>query len=519
MEVSLVDHDTFRAVTLQNDTISGAIKLLKRCYHQESGRAKLATAWMFLAGLFVLSVPTWLSAMTGYVADIVPYVQDQDDRWVNWKVFEPVIYTIHDGGRLGGHFQNDAKVTIPVVIGYDGAATISSVRYPYTACLSASLMTQPINGKIVFGNSSYYSSYFSSYDSRERSLSCKWMWALSYYVENYGLLAKGNATNTTIEVPNDSSSYTNTTSLEGPPLDIEFHPIGTLMGNDYGADQWDYYPSGTFWRDPANQQQTFNITAPKFYENSSRTLYTREELVEHGQCQQSDSASYQWGFSFYLLYLFVAALLAWTIGMWVFYLDAWLHSHVSASGRDMGIERAAFDLAHAMRGRIDTVGTRITGNKDLGKLMKDVSYDYSDLFPQTAVSTRWKQYKLWQRRLRRRDILGYLHEEMRWLLLLVCCLILSIASWFSIIGLAWNPWTSFLPVFSLVGILSLGQQVRGRWTVFALALLLHFISDAIYIPLVRGTYLWAYDYCGFFMPYLNGGLAHWDSSYYFCSSY
>ncbi|KAK5079774.1 hypothetical protein LTR70_007586 [Exophiala xenobiotica] len=68
MESSVVSADVFEAITLQNDTIGGVFKLTKDCLQNRSARARGTMCCMILAALFVLILPTWLSAMTGYTA-------------------------------------------------------------------------------------------------------------------------------------------------------------------------------------------------------------------------------------------------------------------------------------------------------------------------------------------------------------------------------------------------------------------------------------------------------------------
>lgn len=337
-------------------------------------------------------------------------------------------------------------------------------------------------------------------------IACKWLWSLSNYVFNYGLMGSGSGNvtsmNTTLQIPNSSNSTT--PKNFNPPLNIYFNL--PTDGFDYYKDQtWDYYFSGANWRDPKDGLYPFKTPDDQFLEWNSGTLYYLGDLTAAGQCQQTASGNYQWGFSFFLLYLFIVMLLIWTIGTWAFYLDAWLHSHLDASHRDMGLERAAIDVAYALQDKLDLDTSRSMGNRELRDLAKTIQYEYADLFRAIPVRTRWEQYLRWQRTVTRRDILNWALHEKWWLLLLFCFVHLSVLSWVSIVGLAWNPWTSSLPGLGVVGVLVVGKEVRGRWSIFALALLVFLITDAIYIPLTVHRWLYWYE-GGFNLPYIRGGV-------------
>ena len=61
----------------------------------------LRIVWMILASAYVLSFSTWMSAMTGYTSNVVPYINTyQNESRVAWAPSE-VICTVHDGSRIG----------------------------------------------------------------------------------------------------------------------------------------------------------------------------------------------------------------------------------------------------------------------------------------------------------------------------------------------------------------------------------------------------------------------------------
>lgn len=111
MESSSVSVETFKALTLQNDTTFGVSKLMRDFLKVGGTRTKFAVLCTILSALFVLLVPTWVSAMTGYTADIEGFVQDSNNNLAPAADFRLAIYTIHDVDRIG--FTKDYHVAIP----------------------------------------------------------------------------------------------------------------------------------------------------------------------------------------------------------------------------------------------------------------------------------------------------------------------------------------------------------------------------------------------------------------------
>jgi len=91
MESSSVSSETFKVMTLKNNTIFGVLRLIRGFLKTGGTRAKVAMFWTILSALFVLLVPTWLSAMTGYRADIEGFVTDNNNNLVPADDFLPAI--------------------------------------------------------------------------------------------------------------------------------------------------------------------------------------------------------------------------------------------------------------------------------------------------------------------------------------------------------------------------------------------------------------------------------------------
>ena len=59
---------------------------------------------MLLTMIFALAFPTLASAMTGYTGAVEAYVRDhQNSNYIRFDEFQPVLYIVHDGDRIGQH--------------------------------------------------------------------------------------------------------------------------------------------------------------------------------------------------------------------------------------------------------------------------------------------------------------------------------------------------------------------------------------------------------------------------------
>jgi hypothetical protein len=61
----------------------------------------LAILCMFLSTLYVLSFPTLMAAMTGYIAKSEPYVEDFERNLMAWGKVDAVEFVVNDASRLG----------------------------------------------------------------------------------------------------------------------------------------------------------------------------------------------------------------------------------------------------------------------------------------------------------------------------------------------------------------------------------------------------------------------------------
>ena len=454
METSSVSYDTFKAITLQNNTITGIVLLIKDFLKTSNKRGQVAIAWTIFAGSFVLLIPTWMSAMTGYTADTQPFVSDKVGRWLPYEGFEPVIYIIHDGARLGREFLNDTKIT--------------------TAWRSYTPELDPGN---LYDCLTYEASWDDGnivFQEETLSSSCKWLWAVSKYVSDYGFLPNDTALNTTFHQPRINSAVT-TPVLLSPSLNISAYfaiDPNIWYDDDY---PWNGRPYGRQWQNPINDEYTFNYSNPMFWEPDSQTLYDISGFNSAGRCQQAGRVEYKWGFSFLLLYAFVLTLLVWTLGMWIFYLDSWLQSRLSGQ---MGPERAVLDISRSIPSDVDVDHVQLHSNSMLQPLFRENQLTYSDLPLDVLTVTRWTKCKSWWRDF---DLREWLKEEKWWLCAMLFFDIMFALSWITRLGSGWIPYIAMLPGFGVFLVLAVGSKARGRWTLFAFWFLLFWIPNCWWI--------------------------------------
>ena len=57
--------------------------------------------FMVTTMVFTLAFPTFASAMTGYTSIVEAYILDRQNNWIGFVKFVQVLYTVHDGNRIG----------------------------------------------------------------------------------------------------------------------------------------------------------------------------------------------------------------------------------------------------------------------------------------------------------------------------------------------------------------------------------------------------------------------------------
>jgi hypothetical protein len=102
MQVAPVTYNSFRTVFMQTESSVLSITRLLRDFTFRHGlQAKIATTFMIMTMAFILAFPTFASAMTGYSANVEPFVPDSEKNYLPFSTFQPLYYIIHDGDRIG----------------------------------------------------------------------------------------------------------------------------------------------------------------------------------------------------------------------------------------------------------------------------------------------------------------------------------------------------------------------------------------------------------------------------------
>lgn len=305
------------------------------------------------------------------------------------------------------------------------------------------------------------------------------------YVVNYYLSDSAKTdTNTTFEYPNGTrtkislnsalniSAYTN--YVDNPSL-LNFQPgNGTLTEKEK-----------TSFID--HSHELLSSLDPLFLDPVAKNLYNLTAIDNGGTCIHQSVTSYKWGFSFLLLYSFIAILMTWMTSTYICYVDCYLHSHLDLTERNVGIERAVLDLSAVMQRRFDFKQLELSSNRAISSLVKASNLSYTSLMLDHFLSdSRWLQLQRWRKTF---DTHKWIRGEKWWLTAFLlftglgatgyAFMLLSVprdsspkqypqSSPSSTFVDEWVPLTSFLPGFGCFLVLVVGRTTRSRWLLFAL---------------------------------------------------
>ncbi|RYN25910.1 hypothetical protein AA0115_g7369 [Alternaria tenuissima] len=107
MEMHHTSYKLYAAVAFETTTMGTLGVLGKEFLAFGAGTWKRLFRWlailsMLLSTLYVISFPTLMAAMTGYIATYEPYIEDFDGNLLGWSQVKQVEYIIHDADRLDG---------------------------------------------------------------------------------------------------------------------------------------------------------------------------------------------------------------------------------------------------------------------------------------------------------------------------------------------------------------------------------------------------------------------------------
>lgn len=479
MESSPVSYGTFEAVTLQCGTFTSSFKLSRDLLKNRSAQAKAAVVWIVISASFVLAFPTVVSAMSGYSANIMSYVEVEAGNMVRYSSFTPIRYIIHDADRISKSLGKNYAVST----GKDDSDkdivrldTLSSDR-----CAASYYPRLHYNETIL------------DWSDAAEDTTCLFYWHVSEYVFNYGFLAL-NQTNSTF----NNSLSGEIVKLEPPSLNITaiFWKQNWLQsGSDGYYDWWDY-PYGHWWKTKEGAQPFHNFSDPMF--TNGDVIYDLEQLNLHGRCQQEDT-SYKWGFSFIILFIVILTFIVWCLGMYILWLDAFLNSRFDRAGRRMGLQRAILDLAYCMRKDMGEDVPEMLSNSELqNKIRRGLNggrITYQMLDDQLLPLSRATEMRLRWRKTNKKDWCKQKAKDEKFGIgLFIVCLGLLITA---VAGTHAPLLSAVLLFYGACNALVMGRSHKSRWLVFILCLIIAIglgpVGPYVYLDKSHYAVVWLQD--------------------------
>ncbi|KAF3043593.1 hypothetical protein E8E11_004926 [Didymella keratinophila] len=367
MEVQPVTFNTYRTVFLQNESLILGIPRIVRDFCKRRGlHSRFAMVFIVLSMLFILVFPTLGSAMTGYSGNVVPRVPDNSGNYIPFNNFSIVMYTIHDGERIG--LSNEYHVTVFKNPDFDNDPVLTDLSdwdYRYDM--------RGMYGKPEYCESFQYLNQRLQCTSENRAAN------VSIYVGQYGTVPQHNV----------SSMFANQT-VDSPTLNITAYDVPNVLNKTRNTN-------------PKYYQSLYNGHEAMFLQGDQ--LYSQARIERDGTCQAEKT--YQWGFSFIQLTIMVLLLWLWTAGILVMYTTS-KFTRLQRGRQDVAGEyKAVFELADAMQEQLVQQETEdakavqhITESalrKRITKRGGAIAYDSALLSVDDTVANQWA-FKAWAKR-------------------------------------------------------------------------------------------------------------------------
>src|SRR5271155_256085 len=152
-----------------------------------------------------------------------------------------------------------------------------------------------------------------------------------------------------------------------------------------------------------------------FTVSSSNDKYDINYMQANGACQQLNT--YQWGFSFLLLFVFMLFTAVWALGTYVLWMDTYLNSRFDRASRDMGTLRAVLDYAATIKKDLGTAAADNVGDRQLKAQIesdrKRYMIGYESLDQVDLPLSRSAEIKIWWQAF---DVRAWAKQE-KWLLM------------------------------------------------------------------------------------------------------
>jgi hypothetical protein len=150
-----------------------------------------------------------------------------------------------------------------------------------------------------------------------------------------------------------------------------------------------------------------------FTVSNSNDKYDINYMQANGACQQL--STYQWGFSFLLLFVFMLFTAVWALGTYILWMDAYLNSRFDRASRDMGTLRAVLDYAATVKTDLGTAAGDDVGDRQLKAQIesdrKRYMIGYESLGQMDLPLSRSAEIKIWWQAF---DVRAWAKQE-KWL--------------------------------------------------------------------------------------------------------
>jgi succinate dehydrogenase hydrophobic anchor subunit len=102
MQVSPVTFSTFRTIFVQGEASAlGVWRLIADFSRRRGLQSRLAMVFVVATMVFILAFPVLASAMTGYSANVEPFVRGEGAEYVPFEKLRALYFVVHDGERIG----------------------------------------------------------------------------------------------------------------------------------------------------------------------------------------------------------------------------------------------------------------------------------------------------------------------------------------------------------------------------------------------------------------------------------
>ena len=264
----------------------------------------LAMFSMFISTLYVLSFPTLMAAMTGYITTYEPYVDNYNRNLIGWGNVDEIVRSI-DGGREIGFDEQYVWVTAreEELIQVIDSCKLRTVRE------KVYLTTFVVIGKFSDANNTFNQTY-----------------RMGDETQQYNDVAQNGTELQVFRVENGTNwEFENTVWTVRSAVTITT-----------------YWPTGKSLRDTTVLDQQYYSISGRYGEQYNSTW-----IKDHSSCKPSET--YQWGFSYIFLFMVSIFNFLWSAIMICMWLDTRRASRMYKSGRRPGLLRSVLDLSAAVR--------------------------------------------------------------------------------------------------------------------------------------------------------------------------